>query len=135
MTRIKSRFRYNPDLPGSIENVHPNKFIANLRPVDEFRHTPIVPISEKDLKEHRKKIEEMNRKGYYFEIKKDTLYYYGVALIGVVIFVYVFMLTNEKELAIKYDIDKTRISKAHKYYQPTRGLIGEHKEANMKPPF
>ena len=43
---------YNPDIPGAIENVHPNKFIANLWPVEEFRHTPVIPISEKDLAEY-----------------------------------------------------------------------------------
>jgi hypothetical protein len=46
--------------------------------VEEFRHTPVIPISEKDLADHRKKIEERNRKGYYVEIKKDTLYFYGI---------------------------------------------------------
>lgn len=49
----------------------------DLRPVDEFRHTPLIPLSEKDMAENRKKIEDKNRKGYYVEIKKDTLYFYG----------------------------------------------------------
>lgn len=52
-------------------------FLIDLRPVDEFRHTPIIPISEKDLQENKRKILERNRKGYYVEIKKDTLYFYG----------------------------------------------------------
>jgi len=50
---------------------------ADLRPVEEFRHTPIIPISEKDLALNKRKIEEANRKGYYVEIKKDTLYFYS----------------------------------------------------------
>jgi hypothetical protein len=49
MKTIRSMMRFNPDMPGAIENVHPNKFIANLRPVEDFRHTPIIPISEKDI--------------------------------------------------------------------------------------
>ena len=52
-------------------------FLIDLRPVEEFRHTPLIPISEKDLAEYKKKVEERNRKGYYVEIKKDTLYFYG----------------------------------------------------------
>lgn len=75
-------------MPGSIELVHPNKFLPSnfetsklilsidLRPIEEFRHTPIIPISEKDMAEHKKKIDDANRKGYYVEIKKDTLYFY-----------------------------------------------------------
>jgi hypothetical protein len=45
--------------------------------VEEFRHTPLIPISEKDLADHKRKVEEANRKGYYVEIKKDTIYFYG----------------------------------------------------------
>jgi len=71
MYYIRDNFVFNPDMPGAIENVHPNKFISNLRPVEEFRHTPVIPISEKDLAEYKRKIDEANWKGYYFEIKKD----------------------------------------------------------------
>jgi len=49
-----------------------------LRPVEEFRHTPIIPISEKDLALNKRKIEEANRKGYFVEIKKDTIYFYSM---------------------------------------------------------
>ena len=52
----------------------------DLRPVEEFRHTPIIPISEKELADYKKKIDERNRKGYYVEIKKDTIYFYGKLL-------------------------------------------------------
>ena len=51
-------------------------FIAYLRPIEEFRHTPIVPIPEKDIKEYQKKIEDKNRVGIFFEVKKQTVYYY-----------------------------------------------------------
>lgn len=52
MKRTRSYFRVNTDIPGSIEVVHPNKFLPNLRPVEDFRHTPIIPISEKDMRKH-----------------------------------------------------------------------------------
>jgi hypothetical protein len=48
-----------------------------LRPIEEFRHTPIVPISEKEIREYQKKVEEKRRTGVYFEVKKQTVYYYG----------------------------------------------------------
>jgi hypothetical protein len=94
MYDMRDTFRFNPDIPGAIENVHPNKFIANLRPVDEFRHTPVIPISEKELSAHNKKIEEANRRGYYFEIKKDTLYYWAIAILMLTVIIYIFMVTN-----------------------------------------
>lgn len=37
----------------------------------------MIPISEKELADYKRKVEERNRKGYYVEIKKDTLYFYG----------------------------------------------------------
>lgn len=45
--------------------------------MEDFRHTPVIPISERDMKAHKQKIADANRKGYYLEIKKDTIYYYG----------------------------------------------------------
>ncbi len=64
--------------------------------MDEFRHTPIIPISEKDLFENKKKIDERNRKGYYVEIKKDTIYFYTIALLTLSTIFYTFLMINEK---------------------------------------
>ena len=57
MTRVRSMYRVNTDIPGAIEVVHPNKFLPNLRPVEEFRHTPIIPISERDLRKYKDDVE------------------------------------------------------------------------------
>jgi len=111
MTRVSSMFRVNPDIPGAIETVHPNKFLPNLRPVDEFRHTPIIPISEKDLLAHKGKIEERNRKGYYVEVRKDTIYFYTIAMLTLGITFYTFIMVNEKQMRIKEDLERTRTLK------------------------
>jgi hypothetical protein len=60
--------------------------------VEEFRHTPIIPISEKDLADHKRKVEEANRKGYYVEIKKDTIYFYSKNIILFSFFINFFLL-------------------------------------------
>ena len=70
--------------------------MPNLRPVEDFRHTPIIPISEKDMAENKRKIAERNRKGYYVEIKKDTLYFYTIAFMSLSIIFYTFLLMNDK---------------------------------------
>ena len=49
MKTLRDMYRFNPDIPGAIEVVHPNKYLPNLRPVEDFRHNPIIPISDKDL--------------------------------------------------------------------------------------
>jgi hypothetical protein len=108
MSDIRLHVTFNQDLPGAIENVHPNKFIANLRPVDEFRHTPLIPIPEKDLRELQKKIDARNRKGYFVEIKKQTLYYYAITSFVFLTIAYVFYITNEFNMATAFEIDKIR---------------------------
>ena len=34
-------------MPGTMEAEHPHKFLKDLRPIEDFRHTPLVPISDK----------------------------------------------------------------------------------------
>ncbi len=80
-----------------------------MRPVDDFRNTPVIPISEKDLADHRRKVEEANRKGYYVEIKKDTIYFYAIASLSLGIIIYAFMMMTEKQMQIKRDIDRTKM--------------------------
>lgn len=94
-----------------------------MRPVEEFRNTPVIPISEKELADHRKKVEESNRKGYYVEIKKDTIYFYGkliipfgyiwlvISIITFGLIFYMFLMINEKQMQIKKDLDRSRILK------------------------
>ena len=89
-------FRVNTDIPGAIELVHPNKFLPNLRPVEEFRHTPIIPISERDLLKYKQEVEAKNRKGYYVEIRKDTIYFYTIASLTLGMLFYAFLMANEK---------------------------------------
>mmetsp|Transcript_10947 Transcript_10947/g.18309 ORF Transcript_10947/g.18309 Transcript_10947/m.18309 type:complete len:127 (-) Transcript_10947:47-427(-) len=102
-------------MPGAIEAVHPNKFLANLRPVEDFRHTPLIPISQKEMRDYQKKVEEKNRKGYYVEIRKDTLYFYSIALITFSIIVYAFLLANDKQMRIRRDIERTRVLRRRAY--------------------
>lgn len=96
MKRLRYCFRFNNDIPGAIELVHPNKFLPNLRPVEDFRNTPIIPVSDKEIMEHKKKIEEKNRKGYYVEIKKETIYFYSIAALSISIIFYTFTVVNDK---------------------------------------
>lgn len=77
--------------------------------MEEFRHTAIIPISEKDLRENQRKIEERNRKGYYVEIKKDTIYFYTISLLALGTIFYSFLMLNEKQIRIKQDLDHTKL--------------------------
>lgn len=47
MERMRRCLTINFNMPGTIENEHPHKFIKELKPIEEFRNTPLIPISEK----------------------------------------------------------------------------------------
>ena len=108
MIDIRKSSRYNRDLPGNIEDVHPNKFIADLRPVEEFRHTPVVPISDKDMKEFKNKIEEKSRMKVYFEIKKHTLYHYIFGVFFCVILYGTFRYVNSESEKLTYEVERIK---------------------------
>merc|ERR1719263_1068219 len=60
---------------------------------------------------NKKKIEERNRKGYYVEIKKDTIYFYTIACLTLGIIFYTFLVVNDKNMRILSDIERTRTLK------------------------
>lgn len=51
MDQLRRCFAVNLNMPGSVEAEHPHKFIKNIRPIEEFRNTPLIPIAEKQMKE------------------------------------------------------------------------------------
>ena len=74
--------------------------------MEDFRHTPVIPISDKELRKHKQLIAEKNRKGYYVEIRKDTIYFYTITLLSVGILFYTFLMVNEKQMRIKQDLER-----------------------------
>ena len=81
----------------------------DLRPIEEFRHTPLVPIPEKDLKAYKKKIEDKNRQGVFFEVKKQTLYYYGIGVLFAVIVYQTFRYFYKESENLLTEIEKVRL--------------------------
>lgn len=109
MDLIRSYHRYNVDIPGNVEDVNPMKFETNLTPIEELRFTPIHPISEKDIEDHKKKIEERRRRSEIFEVDKKKLYFIAYACIfGVIILQVIKYLSYEGE-KINYHVEKLRL--------------------------
>lgn len=108
MVILRKAFRYNRDLPGNIEDVHPNKFIADLTPVEEMRHTPIVSIGEKEMKDFRNKIEEKNRMKVYFEVNKQTLYHYAFGVVFCIILYSTFKYVNKESEKLTYEVERIK---------------------------
>ena len=54
MNEIWKNWSVNFDLPGCVELENPNWFIENIRPIEEFKHTPNIPISDSEMKWFKK---------------------------------------------------------------------------------
>ena len=76
--------------------------------MEEFRNTPIIPISERDLLKYKQEVEQKNRKGYYVEIRKDTIYFYTIASLTLGMLFYAFLMVNEKQMRIKEDLERSK---------------------------
>jgi hypothetical protein len=44
-----------------------------LRPIEEFRHTPLIPISDSLMKKHKEMLERYHRKQFVFEVSKESV--------------------------------------------------------------
>ncbi len=61
------------------------------------------------MKEYRKKIEDKNRMGVYFEVKKQTLYYYGIAILFAIILYQTFRHFYKESENMQTELEKIRL--------------------------
>lgn len=94
-----------------MENEHPHKFLKELRPVEDFRHTPIIPISDRQMKEFQDKVKAYHRKGFYFEIKKDSIYNGIFLTISCSIGFYLIKTALKREEDIGVNMERLRIAR------------------------
>ena len=90
-------------MPGSIEAEDPRNFME-LRPVEEFRHTPIIPIAESTMKKHKEKLEEYHRRQFVLEVSKESVVNFGLFLIaaGICGYLIYLIIENEEEKTVAY---------------------------------
>ena len=111
MNMIRSYTRYNPDLPGNIQDIHPMKFTPDLTPIEELRFTPITPISEKDVLIHKKQIEERKLRSQFFEVDRKVLMRYALYCIFAFGVWFVFKYVNGRTERFNYEIEKRRLKR------------------------
>ena len=89
--------------------------IIDLRPVEDFRHTPLIPISDKLIQAHKDKVERFHRAGVYFEVKKETLFNLGMFGVAscLMYMLFKFVSTKEEEAAVAYQ--RLRIQRDREY--------------------
>lgn len=78
MFYVRKYYSLNISLPGCIETENPNRFIRNLRPIEDFRHTPVIPVSDAEIKRWKDRMAEYHKNVFFFEIKKETIFNYCI---------------------------------------------------------
>lgn len=103
MEEARQNRALNLSIPGSIETEHPHRFLK-LRPVEEFRHTPLIPISDKMMREWNEKVQAYHRKGMYLEITKEQVYsFFFFGVIGYIMFSMLrWVLKKEEEQGLQF---------------------------------
>lgn len=82
MDKVRSLFSLNINFPGVIEMEDPNKFIVGksfvsycpgLRPVEEFRYLPQIPISDQQMRQYKKEKELYHSKKFKVFLHKENI--------------------------------------------------------------
>lgn len=96
LEKARERHLVNISIPGCIECEDPRNFME-LRPIEQFRHTPLVPISESTMQRHKEMLERYHRKQFIFEVKKQSVVNGFLLAIAFSIGGYLIMRIVEKE--------------------------------------
>lgn len=86
----------NISFPGTIECEDPRNFLE-LRPVEEFRHTPIVPISESYMKKHKEMLERHHRRQFVFEVSTEKVINWVLVSASLAVGAYMIHMVLQKE--------------------------------------
>lgn len=111
MAVVRKTYSINLNLPGCIEIEDPNRFLPYVRPIEEFRHTPLIPISDREMKAFEER--KAKRKQNMLYINASFEKFSSVALFcttGFLIF-YLFKLFLKKEEDMMVEYYKTKIER------------------------
>ena len=107
MENLRSYTSLNLNMPGTIETEHPHRFLTDLRPLEDFRHTPLIPISDKEKKAFQDRLDKHHRSALYFEISPETIFQY--LFIGIAGFIAYKLLNHALELEDQADLSYYRL--------------------------
>ncbi len=108
MEEVRGYFSLNIDMPGSLEMEDPNRFVPDLRPVEEFRHTPLVPIDKRTIEEFENAKKIRNANPFVVNYTFDNFVNLGLFLTTGVILVYLIKIILDRDEEKMVDYFKSR---------------------------
>jgi hypothetical protein len=110
MDMVRSWRVMNLNMPGTLENEDPNRFL-DLRPVEDFRYLPIIPINDRQINDFKRRLELWHTKKFNFLIKKDDVYNFLVFLIALGTCWKILAYLMEKDEEMMVDLERTKIAR------------------------
>ncbi len=111
MLQIRQTFSLNFNIPGSVELIDVNRFIEGLRPVDEFRHTPVIPISPIEMAKFEEKKRKRREEPFHVVYTKEKMFTLLMFMgTGVVIYLF-FKFAMEMEETMFIDYRRTKLKR------------------------
>ena len=108
MQWVRRTYAVNPSLPGCLEVEDVNRFVPDLRPVEDFPHTPIVPISDKQMKRFRDERRRRNERQFFSHFTPEKFFAFGMFLAtgGAVFLLVRLALKKEEDMLMRYQQKK-----------------------------
>lgn len=111
MSMIASWRVMNLNMPGTLENEDPNRFLPDLRPVEDFRYLPIIPINDRQINDFKRRLEIWHTKKFNFLIKKDDVFNFLVFLVAFYTCWSILAFLAEKDEEMMVDFERLKISR------------------------
>ena len=104
MNQIRNTYQINFNIPGCVELIDPNRFIENLKPIDEFRHTPVIPISDYEIQKFEEQKRKRKEEPYHIVYTKEKAFsvFIFVATIGLILLFAKYAIDIEESMFVDF---------------------------------
>lgn len=117
MIQIRKTFEINFNMPGCVELIDPNRFIEGLRPVEEFRHTPIIPISKAEMDRFEEKKRKRREEPFHIVYTREKMFtVFMFMATGIVIYLF-FRFAMDVEEGMFIDYRRTKLKRLEESYK------------------
>ncbi len=90
MSKVRKARQVNFDLPACIELEDPNRFLPNLRPVEDFPHTPLIPIAESQMNDFKERVLKRQSNKFEMSYTMDKFFSFGLMIGTISLIMYFF---------------------------------------------
>jgi hypothetical protein len=116
MMEVRKYYYVNFNVPGLMENIHPNKFLK-LKPIEEFPLLPIIPISPSVMKRFQEDLDIRRKQGYKFRVDRSRVLtgIFGFSAFGVFLVLLYLLQKKDEDSWVEINLARQRKYKREDY--------------------